>query len=118
MSAGFVVLAMSLFGSLCFLVGAWWATRPKDDLKPDEAEQESRPVAAGRSFSQPEQTGADSVKNVEKAQCATSPADPNEPPTLEELLDQFEQIFAPKLAEDLRRIDQAAPAAKRKIARR
>ena len=44
MSMGFVVLAIWLFGSACFLVGAWWATRPKDDLEPDE--QELRSVAA------------------------------------------------------------------------
>ena len=44
---GFAVLAIWLFGSVCFLVGAWWATRPKDDLQPDEDEQESRSLAAG-----------------------------------------------------------------------
>jgi hypothetical protein len=44
MSMGYVVLAIWLFASVGFLVGAWWATRPKHDLEPDE--QELSPVAA------------------------------------------------------------------------
>jgi hypothetical protein len=58
------------------------------------------------------------VKIVEKERCDTLPVDPTEPPTLKELLDQFDLIFAPKLAEDLRRIDQQARNARRTSARR
>ena len=57
------------------------------------------------------------MKIVEKGQCETLLADPSEPPTLEELLDQFERMFSPKLEEDLRRIDHSARTARRKIAR-
>ena len=100
---GLVVLAIWVFGSACFLAGAWWATRPKEDLKRDEDQQESRSLAVGRSSFQSEPTGANSVKIVEKGQCEPRLADPSEPPALEELLDQFEQSFSPKLMEDLRR---------------
>jgi hypothetical protein len=58
------------------------------------------------------------VKIVEKGQCETLLADPSEPPTLEELLDQFERIFTPKLVEDLRRVDRPACTARGTIARR
>jgi hypothetical protein len=102
-STGFAILAIWLFGSVCFFVGAWWATRPKDHLEPDEDELESRSVAAGCSSPRPEATGAHGVKSVEKGQCETLLADPTEPPTLEELLDQFERIFSPQLVKERHR---------------
>ena len=114
---GLLLLAIPLFGSLCFLVGAWWATRPKDDPKPDEDEQESRFVAAdGLSF-HPQPTGVNRVEIADKGQCQTLPVDPSESPTLEELLDQFERVFSPRLAEDLRRIDHSDGKARRTSAR-
>ena len=116
MSMALVLLAIPLFGSACFLVGAWWATRPKDDPKPDEDEQKLRSCAASCSSALPAPTGVSSVKIVEKGQSETVPAEPSESATLEELLDQFERVFSPPLAEDLRRIDQPART-RRTIAR-
>jgi hypothetical protein len=115
-SMALVLLAIPLFGSACFLVGAWWATRPKDDPNPGEDEQELRSFAASCSSALPELTGVNSVKIVEKGQSETVPAEPSEPPTLEELLDQFERVFSPQLAEDLQRIDHPART-RRTIAR-
>jgi hypothetical protein len=94
---------MWVLGSACFLAGAWWATRPKEDPERDEDQEDSLSLAVGRSSFQSEPTGANSVKIVEKGQREPRLADPCEPPTLEELLDQFEQIFSPKLMEDQRR---------------
>src|SRR5688572_13690008 len=102
----FAALAISLFGSLCFLTGAWWVTRPNDDPEPDE--RQLRSVAASCSYSQRQRTGAKSGKMVEKVQSETLPAGPRDLPTIEELLDQFDRIFAPKLLEDLRRSDNSA----------